>query len=215
MKRSTTKLFIGNPAYNWLLWWFTFVTVYCLMVTSGHSICKVCIINLCPDISRETLVTWSRSLWPTQLPSKLRCCRFSCLNPGRWRAKPRRRRHVLSCVYIFFFFVFPMTRHTAKPLVHSIFEGAMATCFAYGQTGSGKTHVSGPFLLQLLQSVICETVCVCVGIIYKSFSHYFRRWEGIFPERARTAPRGFMLSQVRGLARASCIGTSDLIWFHD
>lgn len=66
------------------------------------------------------------------------------------------------CLHFFFFFVFPMTRHTAKPLVHSIFEGAMATCFAYGQTGSGKTHVSGPFLLQLLQSVICETVCVCV-----------------------------------------------------
>uniref|UniRef100_A0A668A9E7 Kinesin-like protein n=1 Tax=Myripristis murdjan TaxID=586833 RepID=A0A668A9E7_9TELE len=33
-------------------------------------------------------------------------------------------------------------RFTAKPLVQSIFEGAMATCFAYGQTGRGKTHVS-------------------------------------------------------------------------
>ena len=33
-------------------------------------------------------------------------------------------------------------RFTAKPLVRSIFEGAMATCFAYGQKGSGKTHVS-------------------------------------------------------------------------
>jgi len=33
-------------------------------------------------------------------------------------------------------------RYTAKPLVDSIFEGGMATCFAYGQTGSGKTHVS-------------------------------------------------------------------------
>lgn len=32
-------------------------------------------------------------------------------------------------------------RFTAKPLVQSIFEGGMATCFAYGQTGSGKTHV--------------------------------------------------------------------------
>ncbi|MEQ2193309.1 hypothetical protein XENOCAPTIV_000015, partial [Xenoophorus captivus] len=31
---------------------------------------------------------------------------------------------------------------TAKPLVLSIFQGCMATCFAYGQTGSGKTHVS-------------------------------------------------------------------------
>ncbi|KAM9349299.1 kinesin-like protein KIF2C [Symphorus nematophorus] len=34
-------------------------------------------------------------------------------------------------------------KFTAKPLVQSIFEGAMATCFAYGQTGSGKTHTMG------------------------------------------------------------------------
>ncbi|XP_053678213.1 kinesin-like protein Klp10A [Anopheles nili] len=33
--------------------------------------------------------------------------------------------------------------YTAKPLVQSVFEGAMATCFAYGQTGSGKTHTMG------------------------------------------------------------------------
>lgn len=32
---------------------------------------------------------------------------------------------------------------TAKPLVKTIFEGGMATCFAYGQTGSGKTHTMG------------------------------------------------------------------------
>ncbi|XP_027877155.1 kinesin-like protein KIF2C isoform X1 [Xiphophorus couchianus] len=32
---------------------------------------------------------------------------------------------------------------TAKPLVQSIFQGCMATCFAYGQTGSGKTHTMG------------------------------------------------------------------------
>ncbi|XP_074870728.1 kinesin-like protein KIF2B [Carettochelys insculpta] len=31
-------------------------------------------------------------------------------------------------------------RHTAQPLVESIFRGGMATCFAYGQTGSGKTY---------------------------------------------------------------------------
>ncbi len=31
-------------------------------------------------------------------------------------------------------------RYTAKPLVESVFEGGMATCFAYGQTGSGKTY---------------------------------------------------------------------------
>ncbi|EHH61618.1 hypothetical protein EGM_19622 [Macaca fascicularis] len=32
-------------------------------------------------------------------------------------------------------------RFTARPLVETIFERGMATCFAYGQTGSGKTHV--------------------------------------------------------------------------
>lgn len=32
---------------------------------------------------------------------------------------------------------------TAKPLVETVFEGGMATCFAYGQTGSGKTHTMG------------------------------------------------------------------------
>ncbi|KAL5103267.1 Kinesin-like protein KIF2A [Taenia crassiceps] len=34
-------------------------------------------------------------------------------------------------------------RYTAQPLVQSIFERGMATCFAYGQTGSGKTHTMG------------------------------------------------------------------------
>uniref|UniRef100_W5M3N8 Kinesin-like protein n=1 Tax=Lepisosteus oculatus TaxID=7918 RepID=W5M3N8_LEPOC len=34
-------------------------------------------------------------------------------------------------------------RFTAKPLVQTVFEGGMATCFAYGQTGSGKTHTMG------------------------------------------------------------------------
>ena len=32
-------------------------------------------------------------------------------------------------------------RYSAQPLVNSVFERGMATCFAYGQTGSGKTHV--------------------------------------------------------------------------
>ncbi|XP_074667321.1 kinesin-like protein KIF2A isoform X4 [Strix aluco] len=34
-------------------------------------------------------------------------------------------------------------RFTARPLVQTIFERGMATCFAYGQTGSGKTHTMG------------------------------------------------------------------------
>jgi kinesin family protein 2/24 len=37
----------------------------------------------------------------------------------------------------------PVHRYTAQPLVQTIFEGGMATCFAYGQTGSGKTHTMG------------------------------------------------------------------------
>jgi kinesin family protein 2/24 len=36
-----------------------------------------------------------------------------------------------------------LVRYTARPLVQTIFEGGMATCFAYGQTGSGKTHTMG------------------------------------------------------------------------
>ncbi|VDP08575.1 unnamed protein product [Soboliphyme baturini] len=34
-------------------------------------------------------------------------------------------------------------RFTAQPLVKTIFEKGIATCFAYGQTGSGKTHTMG------------------------------------------------------------------------
>lgn len=38
---------------------------------------------------------------------------------------------------------FQVYKYTAQPLVESIFERGMATCFAYGQTGSGKTHTMG------------------------------------------------------------------------
>ncbi|MGH0165793.1 UNVERIFIED_CONTAM: hypothetical protein FKN15_049620 [Acipenser sinensis] len=42
-------------------------------------------------------------------------------------------------------------RFTARPLVETIFERGMATCFAYGQTGSGKTHVSNDcFIIYLI-----------------------------------------------------------------
>lgn len=45
--------------------------------------------------------------------------------------------------YVFYI----LYRCVAQPLVHSIFEQGMATCFAYGQTGSGKTHVSKIFII--------------------------------------------------------------------
>lgn len=35
------------------------------------------------------------------------------------------------------------SRYSARPLVKTVFDGGMATCFAYGQTGSGKTHTMG------------------------------------------------------------------------
>ena len=49
-----------------------------------------------------------------------------------------------NTVQFFFSFLF-FLRYTAKPLVDTIFNQGMATCFAYGQTGSGKTHVSWLF----------------------------------------------------------------------
>ncbi|KAJ8964432.1 hypothetical protein NQ314_004911 [Rhamnusium bicolor] len=42
-------------------------------------------------------------------------------------------------------------KFTARPLVKTIFEGGMATCFAYGQTGSGKTHTMGGEFKELIQ----------------------------------------------------------------
>ena len=34
-------------------------------------------------------------------------------------------------------------KFTAQPILRTIFDGGIATCFAYGQTGSGKTHTMG------------------------------------------------------------------------
>lgn len=76
-------------------------------------------------------------------------------------------------------------RFTAQPLVETIFERGMATCFAYGQTGSGKTHVSAVTLscsdfMRLVPSFCCNS---CL---------FFRQWEGTFQERTRTAPKESM-----------------------
>lgn len=44
-------------------------------------------------------------------------------------------------------------KYTAKPLVKTIFEGGMATCFAYGQTGSGNIFCFVFLELQLVAKI--------------------------------------------------------------
>ena len=60
-----------------------------------------------------------------------------------------------------------MFRFTAKPLVESIFERGMATCFAYGQTGSGKTHVR-TFIFALIS---CVSITVNAAINVECSNH--------------------------------------------
>ena len=63
------------------------------------------------------------------------CCGVSCLGGGGGGGdRPMLIADVFPCSLL--------GRYTAKPLVETIFNQGMATCFAYGQTGSGKTHVS-------------------------------------------------------------------------
>lgn len=84
-------------------------------------------------------------------------------------------------------------RFTAQPLVETIFERGMATCFAYGQTGSGKTHVSTRFILAWSQCVWC---CFLVW----SHVSFFRQWEVTFQERTKTALKESMHCQVSFLS---------------
>ena len=51
-------------------------------------------------------------------------------------------------------------RFTAQPLVHTVFDRGMATCFAYGQTGSGKTHVCETCSLSDISYCIHDRVCL-------------------------------------------------------
>ncbi|XP_066925395.1 kinesin-like protein KIF2A [Clytia hemisphaerica] len=59
-------------------------------------------------------------------------------------------------------------RYTAKPLVDSIFNQGMATCFAYGQTGSGKTHTMGGDFTQGKQQDSSKGIyCLAANDIFK------------------------------------------------
>lgn len=80
---------------------------------------------------------------------------------------------------------FSAPRFTAQPLVETIFERGMATCFAYGQTGSGKTHVSALIL------TCVEFMCLVPFFCFNSCP-LFRQWEETSQERTRTAPKESM-----------------------
>ncbi len=100
----------------------------------------------------------------------------------------------------------PAPRFTAQPLVETIFERGMATCFAYGQTGSGKTHVS---------ALILPWEEFMFSVHFSSFKSYllFRRWEGTFQERTRTALKGSMHCPV-SFSHASIAPAGYSIWLN-
>ncbi|KAM6050242.1 LOW QUALITY PROTEIN: kinesin-like protein KIF2B [Theristicus caerulescens] len=75
-------------------------------------------------------------------------------------------------------------RHTAQPLMETIFQGSTATCFACGQTGSGETHTTrGSFSIEnsepskdiqgcLLQAAglqLPETAVLVYGVFFEIY----------------------------------------------
>uniref|UniRef100_A0A672PEN8 Kinesin-like protein n=1 Tax=Sinocyclocheilus grahami TaxID=75366 RepID=A0A672PEN8_SINGR len=74
-------------------------------------------------------------------------------------------------------------RFTAKPLVKTIFEGGMATCFAYGQTGSGKTHVS----FCLFPKQISKTLFPCCS---SEALTYLQTMGGDFSGKSQNSSKG-------------------------
>ena len=62
-------------------------------------------------------------------------------------------------------------KFTVKPLVKSVTEGGMATCFAYGQTGTGKTHtMGGEFKKGKLQNTEGGLYCNCAKDIFNNLN---------------------------------------------
>ena len=77
----------------------------------------------------------------------------------------------------------PPSRFTAQPLVHTIFDRGMATCFAYGQTGSGKTHVS----INLMQHYMYFGMVISIFFL---FSICIQTMGGVFSGKEQDATRG-------------------------
>ncbi|KAL8598988.1 hypothetical protein ACOMHN_006797 [Nucella lapillus] len=67
-------------------------------------------------------------------------------------------------------------RYTAKPLVESIFDGGMATCFAYGQTGSGKTHtMGGDFSTKGQQDCAKGIYCLAAKDVFRLLNSKYKK----------------------------------------
>ncbi|CAL4074511.1 unnamed protein product, partial [Meganyctiphanes norvegica] len=58
-------------------------------------------------------------------------------------------------------------KYTARPLINTIFDGGMATCFAYGQTGSGKTHTMGGDFLGKSQDCTKGIYMMCTKDVFQ------------------------------------------------
>jgi kinesin family protein 2/24 len=58
-------------------------------------------------------------------------------------------------------------KYTRKPLVQTIFEGGMSTCFAYGQTGRGKTHTKSGNFQRKIQACKKRIYAMAAGDVFK------------------------------------------------
>uniref|UniRef100_A0A2P2HVS6 Kinesin-like protein n=1 Tax=Hirondellea gigas TaxID=1518452 RepID=A0A2P2HVS6_9CRUS len=121
-------------------------------------------------------------------------------------------------------------KYTARPLVCTIFEGGMATCFAYGQTGSGKTHTMGGEFQGKSQDVSNGIYAMAARDVFsyrtsKKFSHlslqvsasFFEIYSGkVFDllnekNKLRVLEDGKQVVQVVGLVEKVCHSPNDVL----
>lgn len=121
-------------------------------------------------------------------------------------------------------------KYTARPLVCTIFEGGMATCFAYGQTGSGKTHTMGGEFQGKNQDVSKGIYAMAARDVFsylgsKKFAHlnlqvsasFFEIYSGkVFDllnnkNKLRVLEDGKQVVQVVGLVEKTCQSPNDVL----
>ncbi|KAF2368009.1 Kinesin motor domain [Trinorchestia longiramus] len=121
-------------------------------------------------------------------------------------------------------------KYTARPLVCTVFEGGMATCFAYGQTGSGKTHTMGGEFQGKSQDVSRGIYAMAARDVFsylssKKFAHlnlqvsasFFEIYSGkVFDllndkNKLRVLEDGKQVVQVVGLVERVCLNPNDVL----